>query len=92
MLNRIKLKANGTNILVDLAWDELLDINKRVYRQESLSTGYAILNLDERFLGAEMINTKKLSSLTLVYDVDASTAGIIEVVPSTLVMHPSKIK
>ena len=90
LLNSIKLRANGTNILADVTWDELLDMNKQKYHIETMTTGFAILDLDDRSLFAEMIPSKDLSSLKLVYDVDAPTSnnGLIEVVPSEILLNP----
>ena len=90
LLNSIKLRANGTNILADVTWDELLDMNKQKYHIETLTTGFAILDLDDRSLFAEMIPSRDLSSLKLVYDVDAPTSnnGLIEVVPSEILLNP----
>jgi hypothetical protein len=90
VLNSIKVQANGTNILADITWAELLDINKQAYQQESMTTGFAILNLDDRHLFAEMIPSKNLSSLKLVYNVDApsSNNGLIEVVPCEILLNP----
>lgn len=88
MINSVKLKANGTNILVDLTWDQLLAMNKERFQQETMTTGFAILDLDIRTLGAEMLQSKNLSSLKLVYDVDVSADGLIEVLPSELILNP----
>jgi hypothetical protein len=94
LLNSIKLKANGTNILADITWDELLDLNKQEYHIETMTTGFAILDLDDRKLFAEMVPSQNLSSLKLVYDVDAPTSstGLIEVVPSEVVLNPASQK
>jgi hypothetical protein len=91
LLNSIKVQANGTNILADISWDKLLDINKTAYEQETMTTGFAILNLDDRNLFAEMIPSRNLSSLKLVYDVDAPTSstGLIEVIPSEIILNPA---
>jgi hypothetical protein len=91
LLNRIKVQANGTNILADIAWNQLLDINKQKYQMETMTTGFAILDFDDRNLFAELIPSRNLSSLKLVYDVDAPTSnvGLIEVVPSELLLNPA---
>lgn len=94
LLNSLKVQANGTNILADITWDELLDINKQSYQLESLTTGFAILNLDDRSLFAEMIPSRNLSSLKLVYNVDApsSSTGRIEVVPCEILLNPKNVQ
>jgi hypothetical protein len=93
LLNSIKLKANGTNILADITWDQLLDINKEDYHIETMTTGFAILDLDDRKLFAEMVPSQNLSSLKLVYDVDApaSNNGLIEVVPSEIILNEAEL-
>ena len=65
-------------------------MNKQKYHIETMTTGFAILDLDDRSLFAEMIPSKDLSSLKLVYDVDAPTSnnGLIEVVPSEILLNP----
>lgn len=90
LLNSIKIQANGTNILADITWGELLDLNKQQYETETMTTGFAILDLDERKLFAEMLPSRNLSSLKLVYNVDApaSSTGLIEVVPSEVILNP----
>jgi hypothetical protein len=93
LLNSIQVRMNGNIILADLTWDELLDINKQEYHVESMETGFAILNLDVRRLFAEMVPSKNASSLKLIYNVDAPTSstGVIEVLPSEIILNPKNV-
>jgi hypothetical protein len=89
VLNSIKMKINGNIVPNEITWDELLDINKQDYHIETMETGFAILNLDSRRLFAELEETKHVSTFKLVYDVDApTTSGVIEVLPSEIILNP----
>lgn len=95
VLNSIQLKT-GTFIHADVTWDELLDITKQNYHVETMEAGFAILDLDDRKLFADMLDTRQgtgISSLKLVYNVDApTTSGVIEVLPSEIILNPLNVK
>lgn len=90
----IKLKVNGTNILTDVSWAQLKDINKEQYHIETLTNGFAIIDLDERKLFAEMLDTRGISSLKIEYGVNAPAGanGRIEVVPSEILINPANLR
>jgi hypothetical protein len=88
LLNSLSLRS-GTEIFVDIPFKELIDNNKEDYHLEALTTGFAILDLDTRHQFADMVRMQGRSNLKFVFDVNAPTSstGLIEILPSTLILN-----
>lgn len=86
-VNRITALINGTEILYSLTWDELQDMNQLDYGIAP-TVGYALLDFDERGAGEELIPSQNLSTFKIEFDVDATTAGKIEMLPTIIYPNP----
>ncbi len=88
VINKVKLLLNGTEVVQELDWDELLDQNQSYYHIAP-QTGIAILEVDERGAFEELIPSANLSTIKLVFDVDAPTAsiGLIETLPLEIILN-----
>lgn len=90
-VTKVRVLVNGTEILHEMTWAELLDFNQNYYHITP-ATGIAILEFDERGGFSEVIPSGNLSTFKLEFEVIAATAGKINILPMELVINPANLQ